>query len=457
MKRRAPLLLALALTACAPPTPPLAPLLPSAPPVASPPPAVPASSPLLALVPPAAMTVVHVDWKAMRASPVYPRLLAELTRGRVLDPGKPHCVALPDAVDEVVVAFTGEDRSNPFLILQAHDESVVRACMSELGVYSSDTQPPVAGHPVMAVDNRLLAVFADGLFMVGNRSDLELALSPSRRAQPLAPLARDLDVSPPVVVSLHRAAPPELVGAAPISMVLETDARHLSMRASGALDSPVEAAAFVFALTKMRDRLAEMGRAGAGGKAAILQRIVASLHFAAEGARVHVEIEVNGGAEDQIELALLLPALGLATHEHEAPPAPPELVAAKEDVLHIEAALRRYMAGKDAKQRWRTRFPPSAPATPAQVPRKGFYTPTARTWAHPTWKALGFKIERPLAYSYEILTSDDGKTATVAAHGDLDGDGKVSTIELTIHRSSSGEIDREAESQTHLVVIDELE
>lgn len=75
-------------------------------------------------------------------------------------------------------------------------------------------------------------------------------------------------------------------------------------------------------------------------------------------------------------------------------------------------------------------FPESAPLTPASVPRATLIQDPPRTWDHPTWRLLGFSIETPHAYSFQLDAHNgpDVSRFTAEAHGDLDGDGVVSTF-----------------------------
>jgi hypothetical protein len=77
-------------------------------------------------------------------------------------------------------------------------------------------------------------------------------------------------------------------------------------------------------------------------------------------------------------------------------------------------------------------LPESAPLTPSGVPRGIRVKDPPGTWDHPTWRALGFGFELAHAYSFQF---DAERAPDVArfhalAHGDLDGDGQFSTIEL---------------------------
>lgn len=83
----------------------------------------------------------------------------------------------------------------------------------------------------------------------------------------------------------------------------------------------------------------------------------------------------------------------------------------------------------------------AAPLTPSQVPRGTTVEDPPGTWDHPTWKALGFDIEEPHAYAYALQVDIDASTpARVVAHGDLDGDGVLSTFQRSVIRSKTGSI-----------------
>jgi hypothetical protein len=83
-------------------------------------------------------------------------------------------------------------------------------------------------------------------------------------------------------------------------------------------------------------------------------------------------------------------------------------------------------------------YPPSAPLTPATVPRGTREVDPPGAWDHPSWKAIGFQaVEEgvPHAFAFELDTSDGPTRSTFSAiaHGDLDGDGVTSTFEVKGH------------------------
>lgn len=77
-------------------------------------------------------------------------------------------------------------------------------------------------------------------------------------------------------------------------------------------------------------------------------------------------------------------------------------------------------------------FPESAPLTPVDVPRGGRKGDPPRVWEHPTWQALGFSFDHAHAFSFSFDSSESEGVPTfrATAHGDLDGDGVVSTFEV---------------------------
>lgn len=81
-------------------------------------------------------------------------------------------------------------------------------------------------------------------------------------------------------------------------------------------------------------------------------------------------------------------------------------------------------------------FPPSAALTPDAPPRGRCEVDPAGAWDGPTWRALDF---RPVpagdphcfAFGFDSALSPAKSTFRAYAHGDLDGDGIVSTFEVT--------------------------
>jgi hypothetical protein len=79
-------------------------------------------------------------------------------------------------------------------------------------------------------------------------------------------------------------------------------------------------------------------------------------------------------------------------------------------------------------------FPPSAPLTPAEVPRGVSATDPPETWEHLTWRSLRFGFDAPHRFAFQFDSAFDPQSDVMrfvaTAHGDLDGDGVVSTFEV---------------------------
>ncbi len=79
-------------------------------------------------------------------------------------------------------------------------------------------------------------------------------------------------------------------------------------------------------------------------------------------------------------------------------------------------------------------FPPPAPLTPAEVPRGDEAEDPPGAWDHLTWRSLDFRFDVPHAFAFKFDSALDAQTGVMrfvaTAHGDLDGDGVLSTFEV---------------------------
>ena len=79
-------------------------------------------------------------------------------------------------------------------------------------------------------------------------------------------------------------------------------------------------------------------------------------------------------------------------------------------------------------------FPPPAHLTPPEVPRGERLADPPEAWDHLTWRSLGFRFDHAHAFAFQWDSTYDPATRTMrfvaTAHGDLDGDGIVSTFEV---------------------------
>jgi TIR domain len=106
----------------------------------------------------------------------------------------------------------------------------------------------------------------------------------------------------------------------------------------------------------------------------------------------------------------------------------------------IARALAAFMAREDADGNRASRFPPSAPPTPREVPRGKKANFDEKSWYHPTWLTIKFAMTEPVYFSYQIETAPDGRSAVVCASGDLAGDGKVLIFERAVTLDPAGNV-----------------
>ncbi len=80
-------------------------------------------------------------------------------------------------------------------------------------------------------------------------------------------------------------------------------------------------------------------------------------------------------------------------------------------------------------------FPASAPLTPSLVPHGARVVDAPGTWETPTWQALAFRpapegAPHAFAFAFTSTLGPSSSQFMAEAHGDLDGDGVLSTFEV---------------------------
>jgi hypothetical protein len=104
---------------------------------------------------------------------------------------------------------------------------------------------------------------------------------------------------------------------------------------------------------------------------------------------------------------------------------------ARETVYVIARALVDYATRSRAPGR-HTRFPPSAPLVPDDIPYGKRVVPNPHAYLHPSWQDIRFSSDRPTFYACDFVTAKDGRSVVVRARGDIDGDGTTSLFELDV-------------------------
>lgn len=78
-------------------------------------------------------------------------------------------------------------------------------------------------------------------------------------------------------------------------------------------------------------------------------------------------------------------------------------------------------------------YPDSVGQTPAQVPRSEAVADPPGTWTQPTWRLLDFAFSVPHSYSFQFTSTNAAEISSyvATARGDLDGDGVLSSFEMS--------------------------
>ncbi len=105
------------------------------------------------------------------------------------------------------------------------------------------------------------------------------------------------------------------------------------------------------------------------------------------------------------------------------------LVEPIDGLKHIAARASALAAGRPTEQA----YPATVGLTPEKVPRGERTADPPGTWDHPTWRALAFEHRIPHGFSFGFDSQNAPEAATFRAyaHGDIDGDGILSTFEVS--------------------------
>jgi hypothetical protein len=137
-----------------------------------------------------------------------------------------------------------------------------------------------------------------------------------------------------------------------------------------------------------------------------------------KGARLDVAFEARGGAAEQAQQIGVVSAL--AIH------------GVRKYLQNAKQGEARTNVARIAKAYAMRSTPPkkltSLPAVPKSVPSGMKYQSAPEEWK--AWQPIGFAIEGPQYYQYEIVAAPNGTSAEIIARGDLDADGQPSKFVL---------------------------
>jgi type IV pilus assembly protein PilA len=164
-----------------------------------------------------------------------------------------------------------------------------------------------------------------------------------------------------------------------------------------------------------------------GEEAKALGRILGALDVKRTGRQVSVVFELREPPREQVRDLGTLAALGTFAVRRYLVNA--KAAEARNTVGQIARDIAIDWEREDGKPRSKRRLV-SYPAVPKAVPRGVKYASTPADWK--PWAPLRFAMEMPQYFQYEVRAVNGGEGAEVIAHGDLNGDGKVSTFKMEV-------------------------
>ncbi len=380
----------------------------------------PAKGPLprvLAVVRPDSTFVLYLDGDTLRAAPWFHAVVASVPAALGgVDPlgmAEKRCGLDPSTMlKRLAVAGSIEPVHIVTLAELTRPASDVLSCIQKFWPDSKKTR--VGEHDVLTLDE-YDELAGSGRFLVyGPKWDID-SFDFERSPGPLPAFAAS-------ALSAHREA--TLVGAMDLphakmpvksaQLVMQSDQSHWSLRTDLETKTPELA-------DKVAKRISALSAAASSGVS------LPDLHASVHDSHVSLQLGVAGdGAAQAVTVsALVYVALSPVRNRIAWNKAEEARTTVYQIAKDIASYCSRLPTGK-------VLIPPSAPLTPATVPRGTKYQSTSGDWNRGTWKKIKFQMTSPQYYSYEIVTADDRKSAVVRATGDLDGDGKASHFSISI-------------------------
>jgi hypothetical protein len=401
----------------------------------------------LASVAPDADYALRIDGRVLRKSPLFAVLvtaLRHLPHSASLAAVDQKCgFSLLGAIDEIVLsgklAPSGgrphlEDALVAVELNRAPADGV--RCVANI---AGDARPAtVAGRAAMQTDVDEYVAVAGRLVLAGSRRALAAGFARVENGGQALPAALQSDFARHLDAAVYaRARLPAGIPAPARSaeLLLRSDASQFLLRLSVEATSERAAARLAQLAGHAQPRLAKMARAASDPEMAAAARDVArAIRITTHGRAATIEFFVAGDARTQV--VAVGEAAALAIGALRSYIAQAKSAEARFLLGMITERLIVYLDGLPAAHR---RMPPSAPRTPANVPKGTRGVVTSNDWKG-TWKLLHFTPNGHPYYSVEIEVSHDRKHAAVRALGDLNGDGVLGTYEQDVDIAPDGSV-----------------
>jgi hypothetical protein len=168
-------------------------------------------------------------------------------------------------------------------------------------------------------------------------------------------------------------------------------------------------------------------------EAEILSHLIGAADFKRSGNHVTLLFELREGPVDQardLGAAASVAIYSVRSYLRKAKTAEAKSV--------LGQIARGYVASweKDASKTRAKKKLVSFPAVPKAVPMGTKYQSSASDWK--AWQPIGFSLDAPQYFQYEVRAAKDGQSADIIARGDLNGDGKTSQFRLIVKVDRTG-------------------
>jgi hypothetical protein len=345
-------------------------------------------------------------------SPLFRSLWPSLEE-RVPEPFKPCAKAILDHSQDILLRGH-EKRGFAVLSLDAAGLSALQADCKP--ILASGKAATVKGAVAAFEDEEdLIALVAPNIVLYGTRAEVEAALEPTHKTAALPPV---LTLKGDSLVGIHADVP---APKATIDATLAAGPERFTLDANAELPPDLAERveqSFGALRTQAKERLTE---AGAG---AFAQALLDAVTLERSGNRVHGALVLKGTVEQQAQALGQLTAMSMfATQRYLANAKAAEAKAVLALIVKDYQESLRDPAKKQKKL-------VSLPAVPSTVPRGEKYQSKPEEWK--AWTAIQFSLTEPQYFQYEVVAAKDGKSATIVARGDLDGDGETSELKLNV-------------------------
>jgi hypothetical protein len=330
------------------------------------------------------------------------------TPGVVLTPEQDRCVH--DALASARELAMGWAENNLMMILRFEPSgfrSTPTACLFSMDPLRRTSVEGATEAYVMSDD---VMVLEPGLMLIGAREDIQKALA--AKAPGAWPAGLDLAADQYVAFKMAVSHAKARAGLTVTPTLFRFDIRmelRDEQRAKGNEERMLEG------LRKATERGPQE-----------LADLVRKIRIERRGSRMLVSFELAGSTAQQAEQLSKTAALAVAqVREYIANSKKKEATLT---IMAIALAYNKALAGAAPAGRGRPRLF-SLPAVPKQIPSGSTHQSTEDEWK--AWTKIGYRKSDPQYYQYEVMAAPNGASAEIVARGDLDGDGKASS--LTLH------------------------